>query len=43
MGMALSIFWVQGSEEAVRNSEKCNAYSLETASNLGVKELIVAK
>lgn len=48
-GMALGIFWVQGSEEDVRNSDKCDAYSLDTASNLGVKghniytELIVVK
>lgn len=37
MGMALGIFWVQGSGEDVRNSEKCNAYSFDTASDLREK------
>lgn len=37
MGMALGIFWVQGSGEDVRNSEECDAYSFDTASNLREK------
>ena len=37
LGMALDIFWVQGSGENVRNSEKCDAYSFDKASNLKEK------
>lgn len=49
MGVALGILWVQRSGEDVRNSEKCNAYSFDTASNLREKgpnvhrELVVAR